>query len=131
MNWVLPMAPIMRVPVAANHFFDMLAGMAAPALDVSAARERTSIDLFQIVFVQPGFTRAIDVVAVIEHETRPVRMPEKFEIHDLHLISRLPVVQIVNDLLARAEPNQIDIELVADLPMRLIRSWCSCVARST
>ena len=24
MNWVLPMAPIMRVPVAAYHFLDML-----------------------------------------------------------------------------------------------------------
>ena len=91
-----------------------LAGMAAPALDVSAAREGTAIDLFQIVFVQPGFTRAIDVVAVIEHETSSVRMPEIFKIDDLHLVSRLPVVQIVNYLLARAEPNEIDIELVAD-----------------
>jgi hypothetical protein len=91
-----------------------LAGVAAPTLYVSATREGTTIDLFQVVFVQPGFTRAIDVVAVIEHETRAVRMPEKFETRDLHLVSRLPVVQIVNYLLARAEPNEIDIELVAD-----------------
>ena len=74
------MAPIMRVPVAAYHFLDMLlAGVAAPALDVSAARENTPIDLFQIVFVQPGFTSAFDVVAVIEHETRAIRVPEIFE----------------------------------------------------
>src|ERR687889_549861 len=88
--------------------------MTAPALDVSASRKGTAIDLFQIVFVQPRFARAVDVVAVIEHETRPVRVPEKFEIHNLYLISRLPVVQIVDDLLARAEPNQIDIKFVAD-----------------
>ena len=75
------MAPIMRVPVAAYHFCDIaLAGVAAPALDVSATRENAPIDFGQVVFVQPRFTRAVDVVAVIEHETRPVRMPEIFEI---------------------------------------------------
>ena len=41
-------------------------------------------------------------------------MPEKFETHDFELISRLPMVQIVNDLLARAESNEIDIKFVAD-----------------
>ena len=91
-----------------------LAGVAAPALDVSAACEGTATDFGQLVFVQPGFTRAVDVVAVIEHETRAIRVPEKFETHDLHLISRLAVVQIVNDLLARAKPNEIDIKLVAN-----------------
>ena len=78
-----------------------LAGVAAPALDVGVARESAPIDFGQVVFVQPGFTRAIDVVAVIEHETSAVRMPEIFEIRDLHLVSRLPVVQIVDDLLVR------------------------------
>ena len=93
-----------------------LASVAAPALDVSATSEDATIDLCQIVFVQPGFTGTFDIVAVIEHETRPVRMAEIFETRDLHLISRLPVVQIVNDFLARAKPNEIDIELVADGP---------------
>src|SRR2546421_730320 len=75
---------------------------------------QSAIDLFQIVFMQPGFTSAIDVIAVIEHETRAVRMPEIFEIHDFHLISRLPFVQIVDDLVARAKPDEIYIEFVAD-----------------
>jgi hypothetical protein len=30
MYWVFPMAPIMRVPVAANHFFDMLSPVKHP-----------------------------------------------------------------------------------------------------
>ena len=41
-------------------------------------------------------------------------MPEIFETPNLHLISRLSVVLIVNDLLARAEPNEVDIKFVAD-----------------
>ena len=79
------MAPIMRVPVAAYHFLDMfLAGVAAPALDVSATSENPPIDFGQIVFVQPGFTGALDIVAVIEHETgadssaRNIRNPVTF-----------------------------------------------------
>ena len=40
--------------------------------------------------------------------------PKNSKPSDLHLISRLAVVQIVDDLLARAEPNQIDIKFVAN-----------------
>ena len=32
MNWVLPMAPIMRVPVAVYHFLDMLSPVWQPQL---------------------------------------------------------------------------------------------------
>ena len=60
--------PRRDIPLPRHTF----AGVAAPAFDVSATRERTAIDLFQIVFVQPGFARAIDVIAVIEHEAGPV-----------------------------------------------------------
>src|SRR4029079_17015214 len=102
--------PSRRVPLF-GHF---LAGVAAPAFNVGVAVEKPPTYFGQIVFVQPRFTGAFDIVAVIEHETRPVRMPEVFETRDLHLISRLSVVQIVNDFLAGAEPNEIDIELVAD-----------------
>ena len=94
-----------------RHF---LAGVATPALHIGVAGESASIDFGQVVIVQPRFASTVDIVAVIEHETSAVRMPEKFETDDLHLISRLPVVQIVNDFLARAEPNEIDVELVAD-----------------
>src|SRR5215217_2951073 len=91
-----------------------LAGVAAPALDVRATREGTATNLFQIILVQPRFTRAVDVVAVVEHETGPVRMPEVFEVHNLHLVSWLPVVDIIDDLLARTEPNEVDIKFVAN-----------------
>ena len=67
--------PSSRVPLP-GHF---LAGVAAPALDVGAASENPPIDFGQVVFVQPGFTGALDIVAVIEHETGPVRVPEIFE----------------------------------------------------
>src|SRR5260370_24057181 len=50
----------------------LLAGVAAPALHVSAACENTAIDFCRVVFVQPGFTSAVNVVAVVKHETRTV-----------------------------------------------------------
>src|SRR6266568_5670906 len=66
-----------------------LAGMTAPTPDVSAAREIAPIDLGQLVLVQPRFTGTIDVVAVIEHETSPVRMSKIFKVGDFYLIARL------------------------------------------
>src|SRR5205814_10437027 len=112
----------LRLPEGADHvgasrgvplLRHALARVAAPALNVSAACEGTATDLFQIVFMQPGLTSAIDVVAVIEHETSTVRMTEVFEIRDLQLVSWLSVVQIIDDLLARAKPIEIDIKFVA------------------
>ena len=41
-------------------------------------------------------------------------MPEIFEIHDLHLVSRLSVVHIIDDLVARAKPDEIDVKFVAN-----------------
>src|SRR4030095_6571163 len=90
-----------------RHF---LPGVATPALHIGVARESASIDFGQVVIVQPRFASTVDVVAVIEHETSAVRMPEIFEIHDLELVSRLSVVDIIDDLMSRAKPNQIDIK---------------------
>src|SRR5262249_60439297 len=50
-----------------------LAGVAAPALDISMTGESTAINFSQVVFVQPRFTSAVYVVAVVEHETGAVR----------------------------------------------------------
>ena len=69
------------------------------------------IDFGQIVFVQPRFRRAVEVVAIIEHETGLVRMPEIFEPGDLHLIARLAVVQIINDILAAAKQTRLRLNL--------------------
>src|ERR1051325_7275645 len=63
----------MRSSRGVPFFRHALAGVAAPALGVSATGEGMAIDLLQIILVQPRFTRAVDVVAVIEHETRAVR----------------------------------------------------------
>ena len=41
-------------------------------------------------------------------------MSEKFKAEDLHLISRLAVVQIVDHRVARAKPDKIDIKFVTD-----------------
>src|SRR6266496_945069 len=88
--------------------------MAAPALDIGAPREITPIDLGQLVLVQPRFTGAVDVVAVIEHETGPVRMSKIFKVGDFYLIARLAVVQIIDHLGARVKPNEIEIKFFAN-----------------
>ena len=41
-------------------------------------------------------------------------MPEIFEIHDLHLIPRLSVIDVIDDLVPRAEPDEIDIKFVTN-----------------
>src|SRR5262249_23384566 len=48
------------------------------------------------------------------HETCAVRMPEVFEIRDLQLVSRLASIQVIDDFVARAKPNQVDIKFVAN-----------------
>ena len=95
-------------------FRHLFARMTTPALAISMLRECVAIDFRQIAVVQPGFTGAIDVVAVIEHETSAVRVAEIFEIHDLHPVSRLAIINVIDDLLARAKPDQIDIKFVAN-----------------
>src|SRR5438093_4617634 len=72
-----------------RHLFS---GMAAPTFDVSMTGENMAIDLGQVAFVQPRLASAIYVIAVIEHEARPVGVAEIFKADDLHLVSRLAVV---------------------------------------
>src|SRR5262249_29959307 len=52
-----------------RHFFT---GMTAPAFGIGVTSENMAINLSRIVFMQPGFTSAVDIVAVIEHEARSV-----------------------------------------------------------
>src|SRR6266516_5773513 len=49
-----------------------LTGMTTPTLDIGATREIPPVNLGQLAFVQPRFAGAIDVAAVIEHETSSV-----------------------------------------------------------
>ena len=49
-----------------------LAGMTTPTLDIGATREIPPVNLGQLALVQPRFAGAIDVAAVVEHETSPV-----------------------------------------------------------
>src|SRR5437762_6585931 len=72
-----------------RHF---LTGMTAPALRVGMASKNVPIDFRKLAIMQPRFTSAINVVAVIEHETCPVGVAEIFKADDLHLVSRLAVV---------------------------------------
>jgi hypothetical protein len=41
-------------------------------------------------------------------------MPEIFEIHDLELVSRLSVVDVIDDFVSGTKPNQIDIKFVSN-----------------
>ena len=41
-------------------------------------------------------------------------MPEIFETNDLHLVPRLPFVQVVDHFLAGSKPDQVDIKFIAD-----------------
>lgn len=58
-----------RAPPFLRH---LLAGVTAPALDVSTAGENPAMDLAEIVFVQPRLRGAVEVAAVIKHETGSV-----------------------------------------------------------
>ena len=67
------------VPIFAHLF----PGMTTPAFNERSPGEGAAVDLLQIVLVHPGFGGAVDHVAIIEHETGFVRMPEVFETGDL------------------------------------------------
>ena len=97
------------VPIIAH----LLAGVAAPAFDVGVARKDVAIDFVQLCFVQPGFTRAIDIVAVIEHKTGLVGMAEIFEAGDLQAVAILPGIKIINHSAAVAKPNEVEIIFIA------------------
>ena len=90
-----------------------LAGMAAPTPDVGPVRESAPIEFAQLILVQPRFRCAVEHVAVIEHETGPIRVSEIFKAGNLHPIPRLAVVQIINHLRASMKPNEIEIEFFA------------------
>src|SRR4029077_15770497 len=84
-----------------------LAGMAAPALYVSAVRKIAPAYPAQLVLVQPRFARAVDHVAVVEHETGAIRVPEIFKAGNLHLVSWLALVQVVDHVRPGIKPNKI------------------------
>ena len=71
------------------------------------------MDLGELVLVQERFGRAIDHTAVVEHETGAVRVPEELEVGDLNLAPRLPVVQVIDDVVAVFEPDEVEMKLVA------------------
>ncbi len=97
------------MPITAH----LLAGVAAPAFDVGATRKDAAIDFVQLGLVQPGFARAIDIVAVIEHKTGHVGMAEIFEAGDLEAVAILPPIKIINDADAVAKPDEVEIIFVA------------------
>src|SRR4029077_4332656 len=96
-----------------RHLF---AGVAAPTLDVSATGKNAAADLWQTGGVEPRFTCAVDVVAVIEHETGAVGMPEIFETSYLQAFAVLAVVQVVDHVAPVLKINQVEMKL---LPHRI------------
>src|SRR5438094_5262127 len=74
-------------PEGADHFCaggavpplaHFLAGVAAPALDVSVAREDVAVNLAPLGFVKEGFRRAVYVAVVVEHVPGLVVVSKKF-----------------------------------------------------
>jgi hypothetical protein len=59
--------------------------------------------------VEPHLRGAVDVVRVVEHQARLVRVPEILEADDLHLIARTAVVQVVDDLSALVERRRASL----------------------
>src|SRR5207237_496813 len=110
-------------PEGADHFCDggaipplahFLAGVAAPALDVSVAREDRAPNLTQLGFVQERFRRAVYVAAVIEHKAGFVRVTKKFKPRHLLTFAVTSGVQIIDNVVAVLKPNEIQIKLVSD-----------------
>src|SRR5262249_48695351 len=111
----------LSLPEGADHFCPggaipplahLFAGVAAPALDVSVARKTVAVDLPQLRFVQERFRRAVDVAAVIEHETGPIGVTEIFEACDFEATTVLSSVQIIDHVIAVPEPNEVEIKFV-------------------
>src|SRR5947207_2296221 len=84
------------------HFF---AGVAAPAVDVSVAREDRAPKLTQLGFVQERFRRAVYVAAVIEHKAGFVRVTKKFKPRHLLTFAVTSGVQIIDNVVAVLKPN--------------------------
>ena len=85
-----------------------LAGVAAPAFDQSLRGEDAAVDAAEFVFVQPRLRGAVDLVAVIEHESRFVAVQEPVEAGDFDRIAGLSGVEVVDHGIRRAEPNEFD-----------------------
>lgn len=86
--------------------------MAAPTLDERVACENAALNPAEFAFVEPAFGSAVDFIAVIEHEARTVRVAVEFEIRDFYPVSRFSVIEVVDDLAAFVEPDQVDFEFV-------------------
>ena len=84
-----PHAQTGRIAPFLRHHF---AGVTAPAPHRRVAGKDAAIDLRELTLMQERFRRAVDVAAVVEHETGFVRVSEIFQKGDLHLIARLPII---------------------------------------
>ena len=89
------------MPIPA-HFF---AGVAAPALHECAFGKNAPVDFRKVGFVQPRFGGAVNHVAIIEHEARPIGMAEIFEGSNLQRSARLTVIKIIDHVSALVEVN--------------------------
>ena len=58
--------------------------MTTPTADLGVLRKDVAIDPDELALVQERLRRAVDVAAVVEHETGFVRVPEIFEERHLY-----------------------------------------------
>src|SRR5450432_3616540 len=119
---ILDAARVGRLSDRADHFHaggivellaHALARVAAPALHVGLWRPDAPAQAGQFILLHPGLGATVHLVAVIEHETRAVRVAEKFEPDNLHAAARFAAVEIVKHLPTGVEPDEIDLVCVA------------------
>jgi len=89
-----------------------LAGMASPALDEGVGGEVSAVDLTQFSLVKPGLGTAVDFVAIIEHETGTVGVTKVFKIGNLDAVTRLPGIQVIQELLFGVKENKVELEFL-------------------
>jgi len=89
-----------------------LAGMASPALDEGTGGEVSAVDLTQFGLVKPGFGTTVDLIAIIEHETGTVGVTKVFKISNLDAVTRLPRIQVIQELLFGVKENKVELEFL-------------------
>ena len=102
------MAPTMGTPVARRHFLAMLSPVWQPQLFTRAPLANNPWWIcFSSSSCNHALETAVDLVAIVEHEARLVRMEEEVQIRDLHLVAGLSAIEIIDQRLGIVEPDQL------------------------
>ena len=88
--------------------------MTAPALEKAPRAKSRRLILVNSSSCNHDLQALSMIIAIIEHETGPVRVPKYSKSAIFNLISRLAVVQVINHFGAGVKPNEVEIKFFAD-----------------